>query len=74
MAIQLPEVVPARCEGDHYFENICNDCDHAQPDGPCSVCPHLGSPEVCAAQHYARRPCRNCKSSNLRAVRVRAPR
>lgn len=61
-----------RCEGDHFFENICNDCDSAQPDGPCSVCPHVQTSS--SSEHFARRPCRSCGSPNLRTVRVRAPR
>lgn len=39
LPVSLPEVVPSRCEGDHFFENHCNACDAAQPDGPCEVCP-----------------------------------
>ena len=60
-----------KCEGDHFFENWCNACGGAQPDGPCEVCPHIGPQEVCSAQHFARRPCRACKSTSLRTVRVR---
>lgn len=62
-----------RCPGEHFFENVCNACGSAQPDGPCAVCPHIGPQRVCSAQHFARRPCRACGSSDLRTVRVRAP-
>lgn len=67
-AIEAP-----RCEGDHAFETICNACNAAQPDGPCSICPHIGSPEQCRAEHFMRRPCRTCGSADLRTVRVRPP-
>jgi hypothetical protein len=63
-------VEPARCEGDHFFEEVCKDCGAAKPSGPCSVCPHLGN--NAASEHYARRPCLACGGNNLRSVRVRA--
>jgi hypothetical protein len=63
-----------QCDGDHFFENRCSVCGGSQPDGPCEICPHIGPQRVCSAEHFARRPCRHCGSSNLRTVRVRAPR
>jgi hypothetical protein len=58
----------------HFFENICNDCDHRQPDGECSVCPHIPRPgSNSRTEHFARRPCRGCGSVNMRTERVREP-
>ena len=58
-----------RCEGDHFFEDVCNTCGAAQPSGPCAVCPHI--PPSHPSEHYVRRPCRGCGGHDLRSVRVR---
>jgi hypothetical protein len=65
-------VHPQQCEGDHFFEELCLACGAAKPDGPCAVCPHIGTAEQCSAEHFHRRPCLKCGSTNLRSVRVRA--
>lgn len=65
-------IVTPQCEGDHSFEEVCLVCGAAKPNGPCSVCPHIGSQSQCSAEHFARRPCHKCGSTNLRTVRVRA--
>lgn len=67
-------ITTPRNHGDHYFENICNACGSAQPDGSCEICPHIGPAAVCKAEHFARRPCRSCGSADLRTVRVRPAR
>lgn len=79
---RAPEVIEKpRAEGDHYFEDWCNACGAGQPSGECSVCPHLpvgygpggyGAIDT-NAEHYARRPCQSCGSTDLRSVRVREP-
>lgn len=58
-----------RCDGDHFFENICNTCNAAQPSGSCAVCPHM--PGSHPSEHYIRRPCKECGGHDLRSVRVR---
>ena len=68
-------VEPQRCDGDHTFEDVCNDCGGAQPSGLCAVCPHLpmlAGQRYNKREHYARRPCPQCGCHNLRTVRVRA--
>lgn len=62
---------PPQCEGDHYFEEVCQRCGAAKPGGPCAVCPHIGPTSAASAEHFARRPCLKCGSADLRSVRVR---
>lgn len=74
-------IEPARCTGDHFFEDVCNACGAAQSSGSCEICPHLPigygpggyGPIDTKAEHYSRRPCRSCGSADLRSVRMRAP-
>lgn len=65
-------IEPQRCEGDHYFEELCLACGAAKPSGPCAVCPHMPPQWRASAEHFARRPCHKCGSSKLRSVRVKA--
>jgi hypothetical protein len=74
----VKSIEPPQCEGDHFFENRCNACGGSQPDGMCAICPHMPftygpngiEQNDTKAEHFARRPCCHCGSSNLRTVRV----
>lgn len=71
--VELPaaEQPAAKYLGD-FFLDVCNACGAKQDSGPCAVCPHIPffPGDDAAAQHYARRPCRACRSINLRSIRV----